>query len=166
MELVKYAHIVSMVVPQDIDGAAMDGATSATGDRICMKNWGHATIVLFAGTMGDARVVTLKQCTDATNSLSDEKALAFTKMYANVGLTTSSFTETTVTANTFNAATSNNNLYVMEVEGSDLDVDNGFDWIRLDITTDDTAATIVAVLVILTEPKYSAKAGSMPSAIS
>lgn len=163
-ELVKRMKFVGAVNPQDLDGVAADGSTSALGDRVCMKNYGHLTVVIRAGLCPDTRAVTLKQCTDATNSLSDEKALGFTQMYANVGQTTDVLTKTTVESNTFNLAATTGNMYIIEVDAESLDAANSFDWVRVNIATGDTSATIVDVFYILSEPKHSA--GAMPVVIS
>lgn len=161
-ELVKQMHFVVGVVPQDIDGVAVDGSTPALGDAVCMKNYGHLTIVIMDGLCPDTRAVTVKQSTSA--ALGSEKALAFTQMYANVGLATDTLTKTTVTANTFNLPATGSNMYIIEVDAEDLDTANSFDWVRLDIATGDTSATIVTALYILSEPKFSA--GNMPGAIA
>ena len=161
-ELVKRMKFVGAVNPQDLDGVAADGSTAALGDAVCLKDYGHLTVVLRAGLCPDTRAVTLKQSTSA--ALGSEKALAFTQMYANVGQTTDVLTKTAVTANNFNLAATPGNMYIIEVDAEDLDMANSFDWVRVDIATGDTSATIVDVLYILSEPKFSADA--MPVAIS
>lgn len=160
-ELVKRMKFISGVAPQDIDGVAVDGSTAALGDAVCMKNYGHLTVLIKAGLCPDTRAVTLKQSTSA--ALGSEKALAFTQMYADVGLT-GTLTQTAVTSNTFNLAATTNNKYIIEVDAESLDAANSFDWVRIDIATGDTSATIVDVEYILSEPKFSA--GSMPGAIA
>jgi len=163
-DLVQNAKIVSLVVCQDIDGVAVDGSTAALGDAFCMKDYGHATIILVTGTCPDARAVTLKQSTSA--ALGSEKALAFSHNWVNEGLTTDLLTKTTVTSNTFNTAATSNNMYVMEVNADDLDMANSFDWVRLDIATGDTSATLVAAIAILTDPQFAAGSAGMPTAIA
>jgi len=155
-----------MVTPQDLDAVAADGSTQYLGDRVCLKDYDHITILIHAGLVPDARAVTLKQCTDATNSLTDEKALAFSYQYANVGLSTDQFTKTVVTSNTFNVAASNYNLHRIEVDANTLDVANGFDWIRINIATADTSATIIGVVCLLWKPKFAAGIDTMPVVIS
>ena len=162
--LVQGTKIVQLMVPQDIDGAAMDGASAATGDAVCMKNYGHVTIILSTGLTPDARTVTLKQSTSA--ALGSEKALGFTTNWVNEGLSTDLLTKTTVTSNTFDTAATANNMYVMEVDAEDLDMANSFDWVRLDIATGDTSATIISAIAILSEPKFAAGAAGMPTAIA
>ena len=159
-------HIVSGVTPQDLDGVAADGSTAYLGDRVCLKDYDHVTILIHAGLVADARAVTLLQCTDASNSLSDEKALGFSYQYANVGLSTDQFTKTAVTGNTFNVAASNYNLHRIEVDANTLDMANGFDWIRVNIATANTSATIIGVVYLFWKPKFAAGIDSMPVVIS
>lgn len=162
-ELVQRMKFINGVTPQDIDGVAVDGSTAALGDAVCMKDYGHLTVIIKAGLCPDTRAVTLKQSTSA--ALGSEKALAFTQMYADVGMT-GALTKTTVTANTFNLAATTGNKYIIEINADDLDMANSFDWVRVNIATGDTSATIVDVEYILSEPKFAAGAAGMPGAIA
>ena len=118
-----------------------------------MKGYGHLTIVLQFGANGTGVALTLKQSTDVTNSLSDEKALSFTKIYTNVGLATTDLTETAVTSDTITLGNDPNNLYVVEVDARDLDVNNGFDCVRFNYASG-AGTTLLSVLYVLTEPRH------------
>ena len=147
MYLAKEAKIVLANVPVDINNLAV------TGDYVSMKGYGHLTIILQFGANGTGVALTLKQATDVTNSLSDEKALSFTKIYANVGLATTDLTETAVTSDTVTLGSAPNNLYVVEVNARDLDVTNGFDCVRFDYASG-AGTTLLSVLYILSEPRH------------
>lgn len=156
MYLVKKSKIVSGLTPQDVNGA---GAIS--GDYVSMKLYNHCTVILHFGAVGDAAAVTLTQAQDV--SATGAKALAFTKQWANEGLTTDTFTETTVSSNTFNHAATASNLYVIEIDARELDVDNGFDCFKVGVAAQAGAATLLSILYILSEPRY--EQDSLPSAI-
>ena len=147
MYLAKEAKIVLANVPVDINNLAV------TGDYVSMKGYGHLTIVLQFGANGTGVALTLKQSTDVTNSLSDEKALSFTKIYTNVGLATTDLTETAVTSDTITLGNDPNNLYVVEVDARDLDVNNGFDCVRFNYASG-AGTTLLSVLYVLTEPRH------------
>lgn len=147
MYLAKEAKIVLANVPVDINNLAV------TGDYVSMKGYGHLTIILQFGANGTGVALTLKQATDVTNSASDEKALSFTKIYANVGLATTDLTETAVTSDTITLGNDPNNLYVIEIDARSLDVPNGFDCVRFNYASG-AGTTILSVLYILSEPRY------------
>jgi len=96
----------------------------------------------------------LKQATDVTNSLSDEKALSYDKIYINVGLSTTTLTETTVTSDTYTVGSDPNNLYVIEIDAAELDVNNGFDCVRFNLASG-AGTTLLAATYILSGARYS-----------
>lgn len=117
---------------------------------VSLKGYERATIILTAlnVTTVTGSAITLKQST--VIALTDEKALAFTKMWANIDTGASdALVETAVTSNTFTTDATNSKAlqYVMEVKAADLDIDNGFDVLRID-TTAATASTM-SITVIL-----------------
>lgn len=134
--------------------------SSTTPDYVSMKGYERLTVVISVsnttGVTGSA--ITLKQATNVTNSLSDEKAVSFDTVYANVDTSAGdTFTKTAVSSNTFTTASTSNKvmLYVIEVKAEDLDQANGFDCIRLG-TGNSTNATIGATY-ILWPAKYGVK---------
>lgn len=146
-------------VPVDIANAAV------TGDYVSMKNYDHLTIVLQFGAVGTGTALTLKQSTNVGNTLSDEKALGYSKIWINVGNTTDTLTETVVTSDTYTVADTPSNLYVIEVDGASLDVNNGFDCVRMNLAAG-AGTTLLSVLYILSNSRYSgAPLTNLPSAI-
>lgn len=113
--------------------------TSTLGDTdyVSMKGYERCQIIIAIadGTTVTGTAVTLKQATAVAGT--GEKELAFTRMLSNTDLAAAkSLAETTVSSNTFTtqAVNSKDSLYVIDVKASDLDVDNGFDCIRVDCT--------------------------------
>ncbi len=159
MRLIENAKIVVGAVPIDTTGAAV------TGDYVCMKGYTHLTIVIMQGAWaGGTPAVTLKQATDVSNSLSDEKALGFTKYFVGTALTDDNLAAVAVVSDTYSLTATANLFNVIEVNASSLDVDNGFDCVRLGIATPGSNADLIAVLYILTGARYPQ--ADPPSAIA
>lgn len=113
--------------------------TAVPGDTkyVSLKGYRRCQIVIDIanGTTVTGSAVTLKQATAVAGT--GEKALAFTRMLANIDTAASqTMVETAVAANTFTTdATNSKNLrYIIEVDSESLDVAGGFDCIRVDGT--------------------------------
>jgi hypothetical protein len=78
-------------------------------------------------------------------------------MWTNDGATTTdTLTKTAVTSNTFNLDTASS-LYVIEVTSDMLDVDNGYDWVLLEIAAASGDNTdLYSVVAIAYEGRHSA----------
>lgn len=140
--------------------------SSSTPDYVSFKHYQHLTIVILVknATTVTGSAITLKQATAVAGT--SEKALAFSKMWANTDTGAGdTLTETTVSSDTFttDATNSKNLMYVIEVNASDLDTANSFDCVR--VGTGNATAATVTVLYILSEPSYAGSLGSLPSAI-
>jgi hypothetical protein len=113
--------------------------TSTLGDTayVSLKGYRRCQIIISIadGTTVTGSTITLKQATAVAGT--GEKALAFTRMLANTDYAASKvMTETAVTGNTFTTQTTNSkdSVYIIDVEADSLDVNNGFDCIRVDGT--------------------------------
>jgi len=113
--------------------------TSTLGDcvYVSLKNFRRCQIIIGIGdgTTITGATITLKQATAVAGT--SEKALAFTRMLANVDHGAArTMVETAVTSNTFTTQTTNSkdSLYIIDVASEDLDVANGFDCLRVDAT--------------------------------
>lgn len=112
--------------------------TAGDGDYVSMKGYTNLCIVLTVlnGSTVTGGAVTLKQAKDVGGT--GEDVLAFSKMWANTDTAASdTLTETTVSSNTFTTNTTNAKAlkYVIEVDAESLDVDNGFDCVRIDVAS-------------------------------
>lgn len=110
--------------------------TNGDCDYVSLKGYDRCTIVIAVdnATTVTGGAVTLKQATAVAGT--GEKALAFSKMWANLDAAAGdTLTETAVTSDTFTTLTTDNKnlLYVIEVKAEDLDVANGFDCVRVDV---------------------------------
>ena len=109
--------------------------TVGDGDYVSMRDYTNLTIVLTVdnATTVTGTAVTLKQASDVAGT--GEKALAFSKVWANIDTGASdTLVETAVTSDTFTTDTTNakNLKYVIEVFETDLDVAGGFNCVRID----------------------------------
>lgn len=122
-----------------LQASAIGALTTTVGDTmyVSLKNYRKLTVVIDVtnGTTVTGGAVTLKQATAVAGT--GEKALAFSRMLANIDVAASQdMTETAVSSNTFTTDTTNGKRlrYVLEVDSEDLDVAGGFDCVRLDVT--------------------------------
>lgn len=135
--------------------------TSTLGDTtyISLKNYKGVEILVWIadGTTVTGSTITLKQATAIAGT--SEKALTFTRMLANTDYAASkAMVETAVTSSTFTTQTTNSkdSLYIIDVPADSLDVDNGFDCVRLDGTGHAaTASRGVAVIYRPYGARYS-----------
>lgn len=131
--------------------------TAGDGDYVSMKGYERLTIILFVdnATTVTGGAITLLQATDV--AAGGAKPLGFTKVYANTDVAAGeALTETAVSNDTFTTTTTDNknSLYIIELSANDLDVDNGFDCVRIDSAS--MANAVGGVLYILHGQRYSA----------
>lgn len=129
--LIDHVKTVIGCAPAALTGAAGDG------DYVSLKNFAkmRITIAVLNGSTVTGGAVTLKQASAVAGT--GEKALAFSKIWANTDTDASdTAVETAVVSDTFTTNTTNAKklLYVIEVDASDLDVNNSFDCVRVDVT--------------------------------
>ena len=160
--------VVQAIVPVTLDAA------DNTGDWVNMANYRRCVFVFSSaiGTAGDDPVVDVNQATAADGT--GVKALAkITRIDHKVGATAISAvgTFTTVSqsaAASYDTATidgaENQALIVIEVDASDLDTANGFDYVRFDVADVGTNAQLGSAIYILYDPRYIED--PMPTAIA
>ena len=144
-QLIQNAHIVQGLAPVAV--------STVTPDYVSLKNYQHLTILisLTCSTGVAACAVTLLQ--DDSVAGSSEKALGFDWVWKNENITAETLTKTAVTSDTFSStADVNEKLFVIEVDSDSLDVDNGFDCVRVALA--DAAATVASVVYILSQPRF------------
>jgi hypothetical protein len=150
--------IVSAIIPINI-------GTARAGDVVSMKNWGRCAIVLFKdiGVNGEDVTVTLEQCSSV--AVSNAKALTFTRIDTKQGAALTSVgvwtAVTQAAANTYTNTDAGGQqaIWVIDVKAEDLDVDNGFDCIRVSTSDAGTATSLGGALYILHEPRYAKSGG-------
>lgn len=164
VHILEKMQIVSAILPLDLQ-------TARVSDIVCLKNYQRCAIVIFkaAGTAGDDPTYTLEQCTDVTNSLSDAKALNFTRYDMKQGTQTGIGTFTTTTQAAANTITNltlaeSENICVIDVKAEDLDIEGGFDCVRLSISDVGTNAQLGCALFLLHEPRFGTV--PLPTAIA
>lgn len=167
-EFMEQATIVPLITPVDMQTGAN------TGDWFSLQNYERAVIVLYKGigTAGQDPIFNLQQ---ATSNGGTPKNLTFTRIRSKVGVSGGSFLLSAVndfTLHTQAAATSYTDtdsaeaeaMIVVEIKASDLDVQNGYDWIRLDIADVGGNAQLGCAFAILVNARNSQ--ATMPTPIA
>lgn len=153
MKLVENAQIVAGFVPLDLQ-------TQRDADWVSLRDYNHLTVIFYkgTGTDGDDPVVTLQQATD--NAGAGAKALTFTEIWRKQATdvqTVGQFTKTTQAAGSTYTNTDGHQqaIWVLEIDADMLDVDGGFDHVR--VTLNDTGGNpqLGCVLYVLTEPRFA-----------
>jgi hypothetical protein len=138
-----------------VTGLAPVTPSSTVPAYVSLLNYRKLTAVISVknGATVTGSDITLKQAKDALGT--GEKALAFTTVWANTDTGASdTLVETAVTLNTFTTATTDNKslLYVIEVDVTALDLDNGFSFVR--VGTGNAINTVLGVTYIQHESPY------------
>ena len=147
-KLIGQAHVVL--------GTFAQAVTSITSDVISLKNYAGVSIIVgcdvTSGT--DDGALTIEQMTDVANSQSDNKALDLNFQWQNLDTESAeALTKTAVVSDTFNVGgVTKSTLYVMEIKTEDLDVQNNFDCLRVNIAT--VTNGIGFILFVLHTPRY------------
>jgi hypothetical protein len=146
--LVELMGFETAVAPKDITGVAQ------VGDWMSLKNYAHVTIILIQGAWaGGTPAVTLNQATDVTGATS--KPLSFTSRWVKIGLLpASTFGRLAVTNDSFTLPNTPNNITILEVNGDDLDVDNGYDCLSVAVASPGAFADLLTVLYVLSGARY------------
>jgi len=142
-------------------------ATTFTTDTnvVDMGNYRRCMIILSLNqTSAATGTVTLKLSSDVAGTT--EKALAFAGYLKNeTGVTVDTLTAVTAATLTTAGPTTGQNTYVFEVKADDMDADNSFRYLRMDVTGL-SANTTAGILYVMYEPRYTCGATDMPAAIA
>ena len=147
-----------------VTGLAGQVPSSSTPDYVSLKHYTHLTAIITVdnATTVTGSAITLHQATAVAGT--GEKALPFSRVWANLDTSASDeLVETAVVSNTFTPPTTNNlnSQFVIEVDASELDTNNGFDCIR--VGTANATAQSVSVVYVLGGSRY--QQATPPSAI-
>ena len=131
-----------------------DTGAGVSMDSINMKGFHRAAIIITFGAMSGNAVLTVNSgATDGATT----SALTFDYAYggaaigsANCDVVTASTSAATLT---IAAATFADKMLILEVDGSDMDVANGENWLTVAISAAGTSAVVHAVAIL--EPRYT-----------
>lgn len=146
--------IVSAFVPVDMQTANNEG------DWVSFAKYDRCLIVLFKGigTAADDPIFNLQQADSLSGG--NAKDLLFTVIHKKVGaqITTLDFsrvTQTAATSHTDAVSAEAEAIMAVEVKADELDVDNGFNWIRLDIANIGSNAQLGCAFYIMLGARYA-----------
>lgn len=156
MNLFEHGQVVPLIMPVDLNTAAVDG------DWINLENYNGANFIVLAsiGTAGDDVVVSFDQASDATGT--GAKALSvIATIYEKEGATAISavgqFTKQTQTASDSYESTTgaeNEQCLGFYINAAQLDLANGFSHVRLSTSDVGTNAQLGCALCVLTDARY------------
>jgi hypothetical protein len=153
MNIAEQCHVVNAYPAADASGAVWNT------DVISMKNAGHITFILSAGTTGGTSDVTVQECDDTTPSNTTAIAFTYYKEETDAGDTLSD--KQSATTGGFTTSANDNIFYVIEVDASQLS--DGYPYIRVH-GTDPGGATTINCVAILSELRYAQE--NTPTAIT
>lgn len=162
----KLFDIIPVIVPADLQ-------TAQNGDYVSLKNAGGVTFVVFkaAGAAGDDPDITIRQAQDVSGT--GVKDLdAFATIYKKQGTLTGvgTWTKVTQTADALYSADATSAeeqaMYVLECAADQLDVDNGFDCVTLNVADVGTNAQIGCAFAILWDLKKGAPAEDLVNSLT
>lgn len=158
--LVENTRVIQAFSPKDIVSAGVNGIW------VNMANYSKVQVALITGAWaGGTSAVTIEQATVSTGG--DAKALAFTFRYVSLGGQTAgndAITKTAVTSNTFTLGTANQ-VNQVEILATDLDINNGFKFVRVVLATPGANADLVAGAYILYDADYAMTPANLPTGI-
>lgn len=160
-QLIEHAKFIQAIPPIDTTGAGQDGVW------VSMKHFKNLAVVLQTGAWaGGTSAVTLEQASDAAGT--GAKAISFTsylKAYDTDDTPDDAGAVTAVTSNTYTVG-DNANVQVIEVRAEDLDINNGFAFVRVRTATPGSNADLIAGLYLLYNGDFAGKPTTLPSVLS
>lgn len=149
--LIEESQVKQIVAPgTDMNAAAITGA------RVALKDFEKATIMILMGTSVGAVVqATLRQHNAASGGTSKDLEVINAHYYKAGAADIFTKVEPTAARALIDASAqfaADEGILAVEVRSEDLDNDNGFHWLSVDLA-DSTAAKLVAGVVILGEPR-------------
>lgn len=160
--------IIPAIIPLDLQ-------TARVGDFVSLKNAKGCLVVVLKGigTAGDDPVISLEQASDVAGT--GVKALSVvTSFYKKIGATAltgvGAWTQVTQTASdalaTDTASAEGDGLWAVNIEADQLDVDGGFDCIRVSVADVGNNAQLGCALYILHGLRYPDAPEALPNSIA
>lgn len=157
--------IVPAILPLDLQ-------TARDGDWVSLKDAQGVAVIVFkgAGTAGDDPKIRFQQASDVAGTGAKDLATIAT-IWKKQGTLTSvgvwtKVTQTAAALFTADATSAEEEaVYVFEIEADELDVDNGFDCVRVRVDDTGVNAQLGCALYLLYGPRYKATPENLPNSI-
>lgn len=140
---------VAGLAPVDIGGVAK------VSDYFSLKNYSHASIIVYCGAIGNAATITVEESDD--NAGSTATAIAFAYYQISAGVTGA---RTAATTAGFSTGTTAGAMFVIEIDAEELS--DGYPYLVVKATN--AAANLITVVPILSGARYGQAAP--PEALS
>lgn len=133
-----------------------DYGAGVDGDSIDMKNFHHATFICtFGAIAGDAVLKVYSGATDGAKT----SALTFNYAFGGAAIGSADCdvlaTEATSAALTLTGTVYDNFMLVIDIDAVAMDVDNGENWLTLEISSAGTSGILHIVAIL--DPRYTGK---------
>lgn len=159
----EYTRMLVAILPKDITGNAQ------TGLWVNLAYSKKCTIFLIQGAWaGGTPAVTLEQATSAAGA--GAKALAFDRKFsfaqgsgAPDAIAKETFAPATVSSDTFNLPAAVGTVTAIEIRAGDLDVNNGFKWMRVDVASPGSNADLLCAFYLLSDLSYEGNQPNQPA---
>ncbi len=156
-QLVQNVKILEGIAPVDINNIVTNTKP------VSMKNYGHCTFVIDCGVIHGSSSATAQVWEATSVAFSTAKTLNMDSYWVNTA-SGAIYTNTTATDDCVPIiGTSDAKTFIVEVDADQLDADNGYDCLRLDISSPGAYSTILGVTTILSEPRYTGSEEAQPS---
>jgi len=137
-----------LAVPIDTTGAVV------ASDWLSMAHYDHVDLHILQGAWaGGTPAVTLDQATAAAGT--GTKTLSFVTYYSKTALTGTAWTKTAVTSDTFSLTAVANILTVIPIDADQLDADNDFTFLQLDIASPGANADLICCWATFSRPRFA-----------
>ncbi len=149
INIAEETHVVNILPPQSISGAV-------TSDVFSLENYGHATIIVTAGsTNADAGNVTIEECDDFTPTTDTAIVFDYYKEETAAGDTLSA--KQTATVAGIDVSANDNITYVIEIDAAQLT--DGYPNLILKWSAPG-GATLVSAVAVLSGARYAKSASA------
>lgn len=143
----KVAYATKIVAPW----FPFDDKTSITGPYVPWDGWQHCTVIIIPDDQTTNFDISFDQATDTAGT--GTKTLPFTDII-HTATDGETFTEAAVTSNSYTTGASGaSKIYIVEFDSADMDVQNGFDHIKVDLANCENTA-IYACVMIFSDGRY------------
>lgn len=143
MKLIGKNRFLCGAVPKDING------TGVSTPYINVGRVHFAAFLVSIGVSSAVAAITLTQAKDAAGT--GAKSLKLTKYHKNEGLVTDALTEVVASGDTFNTVATANNLYIVQVDARDLDVDTDNDYCFVRLNVSDPGLSVLCAIDVVTD---------------
>lgn len=159
-QLVQNVKILEGLPPQDINNIVTNTLP------VSMKNYGHCTFIIDCGVINNSAAATAQVWEATSVAFTTKQVMNLDSYWVNTAAG-AIYTNTTATDDKVPiAGTSDLKTFIVEVDADQMDADDAYDCLRLDISSPGAYSTILGVTTILSEPRFTGNTEAQPSPLA